>query len=192
MTEVFSQMKRRWLVVASDVAVLTVLTLCAAWGVMQNPFHFDDGLFLQSAQVTQPAGLFFLPQPEQSRQLTYLTFYWNYQAGQARPFGYHLVNLLLHLANVLGLYVFASLLVKGAPDAPSLRAWPLIPLVAAALFAVHPVQSEAVNYVYQRSTLLAAFFSLLSMNACLLGMGGRRPWRFRTLAVVCFVLAVAS
>jgi hypothetical protein len=185
-------MKRRWPVVASDIALLTVLALCTAWGVMQNPFHFDDVLFLQSAQVTEPSGPLFLLQPAQSRQLTYLTFYWNYQAGQAKAFGYHLVNLLLHLANVIGVYIFASLLLKGAPDAPSARAWPLIPLFAASLFAVHPVQSEAVNYVYQRSTLLAAFFSLLSMNACLLGMGGRRPWLFRTLAVSCFILAVAS
>jgi Flp pilus assembly protein TadD len=185
-------MTRRWLAVLSEIAVLTVLTLWSGWGVLHNPFHFDDALFLQSAQVTEPRGPFFLLQPAQSRQLTYLTFYWNYQAGQANPFGYHLVNLLLHLANVLGVYLFASLLIAKAPDAPSGRTWLWIPLTSAALFAVHPIQSEAVNYAYQRSTLLAGFFSLLSMNAWLLCRRAGRPWLLRAVAVTAFVLAVAS
>ncbi len=190
--EVFTRMTRRWLAVFSEIALLTVLTLWAGWGALRNPFHFDDALFLQSAQVTEPAGLLFLIQPAQSRQLTYLTFYWNYQVGKANPAGFDLVNLLLHLANVIGVYAFASLLVRGAADAPSAPSWLPIPLAAAALFAVHPIQSEAVNYVYQRSVLLAAFFSLLSMNAWLLGMRARWPWMLRAVAALSFVLAVAS
>ena len=185
-------MTRRWLAVVPEIAVLAALTLWAGWGALHNPFHFDDALFLQSAQVTEPAGPLFVFQPTQSRQLTYLTFYWNYQAGRANPFGYHLVNLLIHLANVLGVYVFSHLLLKRAPDVPSARAWAMIPLTAGALFAVHPIQSEAVNYVYQRSALLAASFSLLALSSWLLSSRARRPWVFHALAAASFVLAAAS
>ena len=185
-------MTKRWLLVFSEIAVLATLTLWSGWGALRNPFHFDDVLFLQSAQVTEPAGPIFRLQPTQSRQLTYLTFYWNYQLGGANPFGYHLANLLLHLANALGVYLFASLLLAQAPDAPAERVWPWVPMAAAALFALHPIQSEAVNYAYQRSTLMAAFFSLLSLNAWLISMRAGRPWVFRAAAAAAFVLAVAS
>jgi len=185
-------MTKRWVLVYSEIAVLATLTLWSGWGALSNPFHFDDALFLQTVQVSKPSGPFFLLQPTQSRQLTYLTFYWSYRLSGTNPFGYHLTNLLLHLANVLGVYLFASVLLTQAPDAPAGRVWPWIPLVAAALFAVHPIQSEVVNYAYQRSTLLAAFFSLLSMNAYLLCRWARRPWIFRAVSVAAFVLAFAS
>jgi Flp pilus assembly protein TadD len=181
----------RWLILP-ETTLLTALTLWCGWGSVHNPFHFDDVLFLQSAQVTEPAGPFLGLQPAQGRQLTYQTFHWNYQIGGTNPFGYHLVNLLIHLANVLGVYLFAALLIVPAPDIPALRVWPWIPMAAAAIFAAHPVQSEAVNYVYQRSTLLAVFFSLLSMNAWLQCRRARRPWIFRTVAIASYVLAVAS
>jgi Flp pilus assembly protein TadD len=185
-------MTRPWLLILPETALLIMLTLWCGWGAVHGPFHFDDTLFLQSAQVTEPAGPFLVLQPAQGRQLTYQTFYWNYQIGGTNPFGYHLVNLLVHLANVFGVYLFAALLIASAPDLPALRIWPWIPMAAAAIFAVHPVQSEVVNYVYQRSTLLAAFFSLLSMNAWLLCRRARRPWIFRTVAIASYILAVAS
>jgi len=185
-------MTKRWPVVLSEIALLSTLTLWSGWGALRNPFHFDDALFLQNAQVTQPSGPFFLIQPTQSRQLTYLTFYWSYRVSGTNPFGYHLTNLLLHLANVFGVYLFASGLLAVAPDAPTGCVWPWIPLVAAALFAVHPIQSEVVNYAYQRSTLLAAFFSLCSMNSYLLYRRAQRPRILAAVSVAAFVLAFAS
>jgi tetratricopeptide (TPR) repeat protein len=186
------EMTRPRLLILLETALLIALTLWCGWRSVHDPFHFDDALFLQSAQVTEPVGPFLVFQPARGRQLTYQTFYWNYRIGASNPFGYHLVNLLIHLANVLGVYLLAALLIVPAPDTPARRVWPWIPMAAAAIFAAHPVQSEAVNYVYQRSTLLAAFFSLLSMNAWLLCRRAKRPWIFRVAAIASFILAVAS
>ena len=55
---------------------------------------------------------------------------------------------------------------------------------AAAIFAVHPMQSEAVNYIFARSTLLMSLFCLLSLNDWLRG----RHWR----AVLWFTLGLLS
>ncbi|OGS40560.1 MAG: hypothetical protein A2506_12940 [Elusimicrobia bacterium RIFOXYD12_FULL_66_9] len=64
------------------------------------------------------------------------------------PWGHHLTNVLLHGANSLWIYVLACAI---SP------AWPLA-LLAGLIFALHPVQCEAVNAVCFRSDLLAAFF----------------------------------
>jgi Tfp pilus assembly protein PilF len=174
------------------LTLLLGVTLWAFWGSLKSPFHFDDNLFLQSTQVTEPGNFWFLLKPAQTRQLTYLTFYWNYRLGKTHPAGYHLVNLLLHLANVVALYLFAKLLVRRRPESfdPKVQRW--LPVAAAGVFALHPVQAEAVNYVYQRSTLLAAFFTLLAIDSYLWSevTHYRRGWL--GISGVCFFLAVTA
>jgi len=82
------------------------------------------------------------------RPLTTLSFWFNYAVlghGVA-PFGYHVVNFLLHAANAILLWRLARCLDVAAPVA-----W-----LAAALFAVHPLGVEAVTNIVGRSDLLVA------------------------------------
>ncbi len=75
------------------------------------------------------------------------------------PAGFHAVNVLIHLANAcLVLALFARATTRG------------VALVGALVFALHPVQTEAVTYVSGRSTSLMAFFALASL---LTWLGGR-------------------
>jgi len=82
------------------------------------------------------------------RPLTTLSYLFNHAVlGNAdRPFGYHVVNLLLHLACVATVYLLVRTLV--ARETPA--------LVAAAVFGLHPVASEAVANVVGRADQLAA------------------------------------
>jgi protein O-mannosyl-transferase len=112
--------------------------------------------------VTQPDGIFTLWSVLQTRPLTTLTFWANYQAGGPNPFGFHVVNLLLHLSVVLLLYRLLQGLIPVAAA-----------FLAAALFAVHPIQSEPVAYVFARGTLLATAFCLLAWHAWRTG----KEWR---------------
>ena len=89
--------------------------------------------------------------PFEIRPVTYLTFWLNAQAGRD-PFGYHAMNLALHLAAAILLFLALRALV------PEKAAW-----IAAAIFAVHPFQAEAVNYIFARSIELATIFCLLSL-----------------------------
>jgi Flp pilus assembly protein TadD len=83
----------------------------------------------------------------------------NYAAGGGHPFGYHLTNVLIHVLNTL--LVFAVVL--------SLTRVLLLPngrymaLAVAALFACHPLNTQPVNYISARSTLLVGGFSLLCL-----------------------------
>lgn len=87
------------------------------------------------------------------RPLTLFTFALNFAAGGLRPFGYHLVNVLLHAA-------VSGLVWELAWRWTRRRA---VALLAAALFAVHPLHVEAVAGVVGRAEVLAALFLLLGL-----------------------------
>ena len=87
----------------------------------------------------------------------------NYRLGGRNPAGYHLFNLIVHLANALGIYLLVRLLCAGKSDLSNMMIRRWLPFTAAGIFALHPIQSQAVNYIYQRSTLLAAFFTIAAM-----------------------------
>ena len=86
------------------------------------------------------------------RPLTVLTFRLNYLVHELAPLGYHLVNLCLHTAvSLLYHSLCCSLLSKPAAA------------LAALLFAVHPVHTEAVTGVVGRAELLASLFFLYAL-----------------------------
>lgn len=86
------------------------------------------------------------------RPVTYLTFWIEGRTHGFDPFLIRLFNVLLHSANTFLVYRLARTLFKDNLYAP---------LIAALLFAVHPLQSEGVDFnVGGRNTMLACFFSL--------------------------------
>ena len=115
-------------------------------------FHFDDFSLFSDPAVISRSGWLQVWEPLRTRPLTYLTFWANYQAGGRNPIGYHLVNLLLHLGCV---WVSFGALRRLMPTKAA--------FIAAGIFAVHPIQSEAVNYVFARSTLLMTFFCIVAL-----------------------------
>lgn len=96
------------------------------------------------------------------RPLTTLSYWANYTllGGGTRVLGYHIVNFLLHWANVVLVLVVVDRLSKRF----------VLALVAAALFAVHPVNTEAVTNVVGRADLLATLSVLFGgwcyLRAC--------------------------
>jgi len=87
------------------------------------------------------------------RPLTMFSFALNYAASGLNPFGYHLVNVVLHAAVCALVYRFAQRLLEDHGAAT----------LAAVLFAVHPVHCEAVANVVGRAEILAALFMLLGL-----------------------------
>ncbi len=183
-------MRKRTLQDLAILFTLITMTLWAYWNARTNPFHFDDALFLEAKQITTPAGFQEILSFEQSRPLTYLSFYLNYQLSGTSARSYHLINLALHCLNALVVYFFIRVLLQFEISNPPIHRW--LPLAASGIFALHPIQTEAVNYAYQRSTLLAALFSLLAMTAYLSSFKSR-SWRLLLLAsALCMALAALS
>jgi len=153
--------------------VLISAAALAFGGALRGSFHFDDYSLLANPLITTIPGLWRMWGPLQTRPLTNLTFWLNYQLNGANPGGYHAVNVLFHIGAVLLLYLALKHVLQESP-----AFW------AAAIFAVHPIQSEAVAYVFARSTLLSTVFCLASL---LLWFRGSRAW-----AVALFALALLA
>jgi len=98
------------------------------------------------------------------RPMVATSYYFDRLLWGTSPFGFHLTNLLLHLAN--GLLAF-SLLLRLTRRAE-------VALFAALLFLVHPLQAEAVAQITNRTDLLAAFFALSTLVVLEVTAGHRR------------------
>ena len=112
---------------------------------------------------------FSLDSPSQYFPLVYTVLRLERALWGLAPAGYHWVNLLLHAANALLLWRLLARLRLPA-------CW-----LAAALFALHPVQVESVAWVTELKNVLSLFFCLLAARAWLEFV--RRP--ARPLAMVC-------
>ncbi len=164
--------------------LLVVLTLIAFGPVCHAGFIWDDDAYVtNNPLLTGPDGLrriwFSLDAPSQYFPLTYTTLYIERGLWGLNPLGYHLVNLLLHVINALLVWrLLARLRVPGA--------W-----LAAAIFALHPVQVESVAWVTERKNVLMGIFFLLTLWAWLQFIGDtRRRWRFYALSLIFYALAL--
>jgi tetratricopeptide (TPR) repeat protein len=102
------------------------------------------------------------------RPVTTLSFLFNYATlgNEVRPAGYHVLNLILHWVNA----VLVLAIVKRLSGRVALA------MLAASLFAVHPVNTEAVTYIAGRADLLAALSVLLG-GWCYLQSTTARGWQ---------------
>lgn len=100
-----------------------------------------------------------------TRFLTGLSFAVNYALSGNTIFGFRLVNVLLHILNALLVYGWMGLTLKTPAFAASVLAarGKTLPLACAVIFLVHPLNTEAVNFITQRYVLLGAFFYLLTV-----------------------------
>jgi tetratricopeptide (TPR) repeat protein len=163
----------------------------------------DDEYVTENPLLSAPDGLkriwFSLDSPSQYFPLTYTAFYIERAAWGLNPGGYHWVNLLLHAANALLVWRLLELLrVPGA--------W-----LAAAVFALHPVQVESVAWITELKNLLSTLFCLFTLLAWVRFVGGSESgrvsltyspthaltfssvrWRYYGLALVLYALALCS
>ncbi|HWY09291.1 MAG TPA: tetratricopeptide repeat protein [Candidatus Acidoferrales bacterium] len=140
------------------IATLLGLTTVVYGNTLLNGFALDDYLYIfNNPAVTSPSvrGLFAATKDfNVFRPVTFATLALNWAAGGAHAWGYHLVNLLLHAAVTLLLYLVLRKLLEIVPQGATV-AW-----AAALLFAVHPIHTEAVASIVGRSELLAVGFLL--------------------------------
>jgi tetratricopeptide (TPR) repeat protein len=92
-----------------------------------------------------------------------LSFAVNYLMGHSNPWGYHLVNLMIHLAVGLAFYwVVREWLIFFDQKSPAYLNG--VPLVAAAIHLLHPLNSQAVILISSRSILFASLFYMLTFG----------------------------
>lgn len=191
----------RWAWEWSAFAALVVAGGLAYLNSLGGPFVFDDeGTIVGNASIRQlgpwweplltPAG----GVTTSGRPFANLTLALNYAWGGLDVRGYHLVNLAIHLA--AGLVLF-GLVRRTFGQAPALARWRQaewpVALGTAAWWLLHPLQTEAVTYVSQRTEALMGLCYLLTLYAFLRGTEGEaHRQRWYALAVVACLLGMAS
>ena len=189
-----------------------VLILACYSNSFKSSWHFDDysnivnkpALHLEKFSFKSIARTFYSRSENSSegnekmfRPLACLTLGLNWYVGQGSVVGYHIVNVLIHFlcSYLLYLTVFTLLntprLREGYPH--NHKFW--IAFLSAILWAVNPIQTQAVTYIVQRMTAMAAFFCLLCIYLFLkarMSRTRRNSAILYLIGLLSFIAAMAS
>lgn len=163
--------------------LLLFLTLGAYGAALQAGYVWDDKDYLtENPLVRSLDGLrriWFTTQTPQYYPLVFTTFWLEHAIWGLNPFGYHLVNVLLHAANALLVWrIFHDLEVRGA--------WWI-----GAIFALHPVHVESVAWITERKNVLSGLFYLLALRQYL-AFEEQKQLRTYLTAFFLFICALLS
>ena len=127
------------------------------------------------------------------RPLVALSLALNYAADGLNPRGYHLVNVLVHVAAALALFALARRVIVLARGPSTQGMAPTLAALAIALpWAAHPLHTMAtLNVVYRNESLVGLFF-LLTLGAALASFVSRRPALAVAIAIGACLLGTAS
>ena len=185
-------------VIAGGLIVLAAIL--AYRNCFSGPFIFDDELAIPQNPTIRQLWPIWKPlcppshgETVTGRPLLNLSFAVNYAAGGLNVWGYHVVNLAIHVLAALLLFgilrrTFLLTLLGNFPmHAPTCLA-----LAIALLWAVHPLQTESVTYIVQRAESLVGMFYLLTLYCFIRGASsaGGRYWY--VVAVLACLLGMAS
>jgi protein O-mannosyl-transferase len=166
---------------------------------LSGPLIFDDetsilnnttirGLTPISGPLSPPRNT-----PVAGRPVVNLTFAVNYAIGGLDVTGYHVTNLAIHLLAALALYgiVRHALRLKRVPKGLHHDA-DLVALATALLWVVHPLNTESVSYLTERTESLMALFYFLTLYTAIRAATSTRPAVWTAAAVVASALGMAS
>jgi len=150
-----------------SILIICLLGFIIYSNTFYYPFHFDDELSITDNFAIKDirnlkAIWSFCP----TRFITYLSFALDYHFHKLNVFGYHLINILIHLTvSVLVWWFIRQLFLTPILKREKISEYGgLIALGGGLIFVTHPIQTQAVTYIVQRTTSLAALFYLLSLN----------------------------
>jgi len=113
--------------------------------------------------------------------LVYISYAIDYSIGKLDPYYYHLSNLILHLFNVLLIWLIMMALTNK----------PEIAAICALLFAIHPMNVGGVAPVSVRGSLLYSFFYLMAYLSYLVYLL-KRKWGYLIFSLILFTLSLLS
>lgn len=189
-------------------AALLALAVLAAWSNSFNgPFVLDDLPAIADNPTLRSWSAAFSPPHEgqtvTGRPLVNLSFALNHALAAPDPvtgrvgervFGYHLLNIAIHLGAALALFGLVRRTLHGPvlqsrfPDATG----DFLAFAAALLWAVHPLQTGAVTYIAQRAESLCALCYLLTLYCLARGAASARPWRWFAPGIIACLAGMAS
>lgn len=176
------------------------VVLCALYAnTLHAPFILDDKdnivenrhIRLESLSVQGVLDA-ALRSPRIWRPAANLSFALNYYLGGYRVWGYHAVNILIHVMTAIAVFLLfrVTLAQSKTKDTDLIAFW------AALIWAVHPIQTQAVTYIVQRMTSMTALFFIVSLYCYAKGRsnwkGGERRYGYFMGCAAAGLLAMAT
>lgn len=193
--------------------LLSLVLVCYS-NSLQSPWNFDDvpnivanssirindlswSEIRKATQYSVSGGMGSLTRP-----VAALTFALNYLYSKYDTTSYHIVNISLHLITswIVFLVFLQTLYLYKLNIAKTDSAFRYMPtegvaLLGSVLWAIHPIHTQAVTYIVQRQTVLAAMFYMLAMYCYMHARMHRKIWP-RTILIllvgVCYFLGIGS
>jgi hypothetical protein len=186
MRQIVEGSAKRTTILAGALVIIVACFVAYSPAIRAGFIWDDDAYVTQNPLLTAPDGLyriwFSTDAPSQYFPLTYTTFWLEHKFWDFNPMGFHVVNIMVHIANALLLWlILRRLLIPGA--------W-----FAAAVFALHPVNVESVAWITERKNLLMLLFSLLSVLCWIKFVfdNGRRAYLLYIGSLIFCALALLS
>ena len=183
------------------ICLLFMFVIMAYYPAMHTPFVFDDLPNIVTNGYVHPSAFNEIfnaihSKASGSRPLAMFSFAVNYWSSGLNVFGYHLFNLAIHIANALVLYfcIVVMCSIPGSCTGGDLDGRRLRNLAfwGAMLWALNPVQHQAVTYIVQRMTSLATLFYLLGILSYLKFRTDRLPGKLALVLIsLCFAAGMA-
>jgi len=150
--------------------------------------NWDDNTYVQENPLTQNLAFSTLGE-----------FFTTFQVGNYHPFAmlslaldyklfgenataFHTHNILLHLINVLLVFLFVQLLIR--------KQW--VTIITALFFGIHPMHAESVAWISERKDLLYAFYYLAGLIAYVLYLQLSRKKLLYIIAMIVFLFSLFS
>ncbi len=175
----------------------------AAWLAYRNGFAgqmiFDDDFTIVTNRHLRTLGGFWAAafgephSPLTNRLVPAISFALNFSLHELDVWGYHFVNLVCHaISGMLAWGLVARTLEAPNVDKRLAPAAPWLATIVAVLWVVHPLQTEAVEYLTQRTTLLMGLFMLATLYATACSWTSPRPIMWQAVAILCCALGMSS
>jgi len=156
-----------WKTILLTFLLFAVIAITIYYPSLHGHFVFDDRIIQKNPliHITRLSQLTELMLSKGiDRRIGFMSFAFNFYFGGLNPFGYHLVNVIIHILNGLILFLLSFTILtlpldegKGRENAFK------ISFLGSLIWLVHPVQTQAVSYIVQRLTSLSSLFFLLSL-----------------------------
>ncbi len=182
------------------ISILSLLGMAVCFGTLRSPFMYDDlHAIVDNPHIKNLRDFQALVGIENifNRSVVLLTYAVNREVGQLDVFGFHLVNILLHICAGITLYFLSQrLLTLESRDIR--RRLASLPLLAAAIHLMHPLAVEPVAYLASRSSLLVTLVYLLGFYYFIRTVEAKEPRQkpqkllFTLLVILFFFLGSGS
>jgi Flp pilus assembly protein TadD len=189
---------RKFVVLAAGI-ILLLTTIVYANSIHNDFTNWDDLSLVVENPAIRSLSIdnlidIFTPKPGKTYQpVRVLSYAIDYSLWKLNPLGYHLGNIALHGFSAVILYLLLASLLNQMRAESSLESNRIIALLASLLFAVHPVNVEAVTWISSRKYGLLAFFYFSSFYFYIKNSEKGRYHRiYYALSIVSYVLSLLS